>query len=129
MINIRNAYLLNVRFHRYNNNNLLLYYNHESQISNYFKFTAYNKRFFLEKRDFLVTFIDHIVIIQLIDREIPFYSHPTNITSIDFCYTWPKRRGGGVERLGDWPIQKEGGSRQWYNTHILDIYICISLML
>ena len=70
MINIRNAYRLNVCFHRYNNNNLiLLYYNHESQMSNYTKFTAYKRVFFLEKREFLVSFIDHIVIIQLIDRE------------------------------------------------------------
>ena len=57
-------------------------------------------------------FIDHIVIIQLIDREIPLYRDPINITSIDFFYTWLKRMGG-VERLGDPPpsSKKKGGSR------------------
>ena len=35
MINTGNGYLLNVRFHRYNDNNLFLYYSHESQMSNY----------------------------------------------------------------------------------------------
>ena len=53
-----------------------------------------------------MTFIDHIVIIQLNDRDTPFYSDPINITSIDFLYmtqkkgdretrrpSYPKRRG------------------------------------
>ena len=62
-----------------------------------------------------------IVIIQLFDREILFYSDPINITSIDFFYTCPKRRG--VERLGEPPPpkKKEGQDppntpfrRQWF---------------
>ena len=106
MINIRNGYLLNVRFHRYTNNNLFLYYNHESQMSNYAKCTAY-KRVFFKKREFLVSFIDQSHNSTHWQRD-PFLKRPNKYYyTIDYFYTWPKRRG--VERLGDSPSKKNGG--------------------
>ena len=94
MIKIRNGYLLNVRFHRYDDNNLFLYYNHESQMSNYAKFTAY-KRFFLEKREFLVSFINHSHNSTHWQR-YPFLQRPNKYYyTIDYFIHDPKEGRGG----------------------------------